>query len=383
MDDCSDSPGYWLNLFSHDTWQEFLNAGATVSGFPENRWQTLQDVRVGDMLLCYLTGLSRWIGLLRVTGAACRDTRPIWSDAAYPARLPVELVARLEPLTAVPVLELREKLSLFAGLRSPHAWTARFRRTLVRWDPTDGRAVEQAIAEALAHPVERPFDPAQLKRRPNIARSAFEAGGPAARTDAVAAGEVEEPAMVTIVDDDPVAESSSHTEIQHLLLTLGSQLGLDVWVARNDRGRTFRDAALETLPRVRATLPVQFDQATQRTIELIDVLWLKAHTIVAAFEIESTTSIYSGLLRMADLIAMQPNLTIPLYLVAPEARREEVVRQANRPAFARLDPPLAESYRSISFEALRQRVQDARPFLRHLQPRVIDDWAEPLVIPDV
>ena len=41
--------------------------------------------------------------------------------------------------------------------------------------------------------------------------------------------------------------------------------------------------------------------------------WLKGNAVVAAFEIESTTSIYSGLLRMSDLIAMQPNLNIPLY----------------------------------------------------------------------
>ena len=52
--------------------------------------------------------------------------------------------------------------------------------------------------------------------------------------------------------------------------------------------------------------------------------------MVAAFEIESTTSIYSGLLRMSDLIAMQPNLNIPLYLVAPNERRQKVFAEVNR-----------------------------------------------------
>jgi hypothetical protein len=54
------------------------------------------------------------------------------------------------------------------------------------------------------------------------------------------------------------------------------------------------------------------------------VLWLSGPAVVAAFEIESTTSIYSGLLRMADLLALQPNLNIPLFLVAPEDRRSEL-----------------------------------------------------------
>jgi hypothetical protein len=43
---------------------------------------------------------------------------------------------------------------------------------------------------------------------------------------------------------------------------------------------------------------------------MIDVLRLKGHAVVAAFEIERTTSIHSGLLRMADLVAVQPNLNI-------------------------------------------------------------------------
>jgi hypothetical protein len=45
---------------------------------------------------------------------------------------------------------------------------------------------------------------------------------------------------------------------------------------------------------------------------------------------------------MADLIALQPNLNIPLYIVAPADRREKVISEINRPTFRRLDPPMAE-----------------------------------------
>ena len=93
---------------------------------------------------------------------------------------------------------------------------------------------------------------------------------------------------------------------------------------------------------MKAALPLQFDDATNRTIELIDVLWLQGNAIVAAFEIESTTSIYSGLLRMADLIwRCSLNLNIPLYLVAPDERRDKVMEEVNRPTFSRLNPALA------------------------------------------
>ncbi len=46
----------------------------------------------------------------------------------------------------------------------------------------------------------------------------------------------------------------------------------------------------QTSPRLKTELPLQFDEATNKTIELIDVLWLKGNAIVAAFEVESTTS---------------------------------------------------------------------------------------------
>ena len=64
-----------------------------------------------------------------------------------------------------------------------------------------------------------------------------------------------------------------------------------------------------------------------KTIEQIVVLWIKKRSIVRAFEVEHTTSVYSGLLRMADLLAMQPNLKIKLHIVAPESRRDKVLRE--------------------------------------------------------
>jgi hypothetical protein len=127
--------------------------------------------------------------------------------------------------------------------------------------------------------------------------------------------------------------TTAHTEIQWSLLKLGNDMGLDVWVARNDRSRDWKGHHFTDLPRLRADLPLQFDEATNRTIELIDVLWLKGNAVVAAFEIESTTSIYSGLLRMSDLIAMQPNLNIPSTWSRPmSGGRRSSPRSTGRPS---------------------------------------------------
>jgi hypothetical protein len=49
---------YWLDLFTVETWKEFLDHGGDVTGFREKRWKTVQKIKHGDYLLCYLTGAS-------------------------------------------------------------------------------------------------------------------------------------------------------------------------------------------------------------------------------------------------------------------------------------------------------------------------------------
>ena len=44
----------------------------------------------------------------------------------------------------------------------------------------------------------------------------------------------------------------------------------------------------------------------------------------------------SGLLRMADLTALSPNLSFPLYVVTPRARMERVRRELSRPIFQQI-----------------------------------------------
>ncbi|TIX93115.1 type II restriction endonuclease [Rhizobium sp. P44RR-XXIV] len=131
----------------------------------------------------------------------------------------------------------------------------------------------------------------------------------------------------------------THTEIQAWLRDLGNALGYDVWIAANDRGRLYKGAALgrgclETLPSSLNTA------AGSESIRLIDVLWLERDQdkVTAAFEVEHSTSIYSGVVRMLDLALSTGDLhtTAGLFLVAPDAREADVRAQLRRPAFSRI-----------------------------------------------
>lgn len=131
------------------------------------------------------------------------------------------------------------------------------------------------------------------------------------------------------------AEGRTHEEIQAWLRDLGAALGFDVHVAANDRARPWSggrlgDGCLEDLP---AALDAH---AGRDAVRLIDVLWVErgGHRVAAAFEVEHTTSIYSGIVRLLDLaLGGHDGLVERLFLVAPDDREEEVRSQLRRPAF--------------------------------------------------
>ena len=364
---------YWLDLFTGVTWNEFREAGSKITGFRETRWKTIQRIKEGDIFLCYLTGVSRFVGLLEVTGKPFQDDTPIWKDQVFPCRLPVKPLLELDPEYGVSVHDLRDRLSCFLKSEARNAWTGAFRGSPAKWSQADGEAVVEVLRHAEQHPKKLPTDPKKLAQKPR----AFIG---------------KDKKAVTIPDDDevPLATKTSttetspteHTEIQALLLRLGADMGFDVWVARNDRGRACNSKSLGEFPRIKDALPLQFDDATNRTIELIDVLWLKGNSIVAAFEVESTTSIYSGLLRMSDLTAMQPNLNIPLYLVAPDDRRDKVFTEINRPTFSRLNPPLSDTCRFIAFSDLKKKIDEVGSYLRFLKPEFLEELSEECSLDD-
>lgn len=130
----------------------------------------------------------------------------------------------------------------------------------------------------------------------------------------------------------------THTDIQGWLRDLGLALGYTVWIASNDRSRFYNGEALskgclEKLPDDIAQSPAV------DAIRLIDVLWLdSAQTrVMAAFEVEHTTSIYSGIVRLLDLaLSGDMQASEGLFLVAPDNREGEVLAQLQRPAFSRV-----------------------------------------------
>lgn len=163
--------------------------------------------------------------------------------------------------------------------------------------------------------------------------------------------------------------------IQASLVRIGAMMGFKVWLPRADRGRVSELLNVSDRASLLENLPLNYDGTTLDTIELIDVLWLKGRSMARAFEVEHTTAVYSGLLRMADLLALQPNMDIRLHIVASEERRDKVFREMQRPVFSLLERgPLSKSCTFISYESVN--IIASMPHLAHMHDSIIHEYEE-------
>jgi hypothetical protein len=152
-------------------------------------------------------------------------------------------------------------------------------------------------------------------------------------------------------EETPFEESdrpSDHTRMQWMLSCLGRKAGAKVWVPLSDQSRVSRSFEFKDFePRLSSGLDTQ-----AKYVENIDVVWKEEFRLDAAFEVENSTSIYSGLLRFSDLIAVAPNTIYPLFIVAPRERKGRVVDQARRPTFRQVH--LSERVRFLPYEVVEE-----------------------------
>lgn len=148
--------------------------------------------------------------------------------------------------------------------------------------------------------------------------------------------------------DDAVLqkEISEHVKIQWQLIRLGIKTGSKVWIPRADQSKTSNEygyTEFEDQFTAGIDTPAKF-------VENIDVVWKEEFRIDAAFEIENTTSIYSGLLRFSDLKIVAPNSNYPLFIVAPISKKNRLLEQIKRPTFKMLD--FGNKVRYLSYEKI-------------------------------
>jgi hypothetical protein len=163
-----------------------------------------------------------------------------------------------------------------------------------------------------------------------------------------------DPAGLVELEADDVEEVlrselvSDHVRMQWILARLGLKAGERVWVPAGDQKRLRKSYGFEDFD---AEFTAGID-LPHSYVENIDVVWKQEFRIGAAYEIENSTSIYSGLLRFADLNILAPNTTYPMFVVAPANRKNRLREQLRRPVFQGLK--LGSKVHFLSYEKVQE-----------------------------
>jgi predicted RNA-binding protein len=363
---------YYLNLFSPETYEAFTRSSQDVSGFRPRQRNAAGRIEVGDRFICYMTKTSRWIGVLEVTSECYEDNTPIFypEDDPFVIRFKVKPIAWLDKDRAIPIHD--DKVWNTLSFTRDHdkgisTWTGKIRASLNQLDTEDARFLEQLILDQTDGGEAFPIDEKEYQKLVTHRVRRLEKTVTVSVPQEPAEQEQEAPDQTQIQARDSI-------KVQALLAKIGANMGLRIWIPFHDRAavsREWRDDNDSLLD----ALPLNYDEATLKTIEQIDVIWLRGRSIVRAFEVEHTTSIYSGILRMADLLALQPNMDIKLHIVAPYSRRDKVFSELQRPVFSLLEKgPLYEICTYLSYDSVNELSRLRH--LTHLSDSVLEEYAE-------
>jgi type II restriction enzyme len=333
---------YWTDIFTLETWAQARLRGFSVTGFPEPTPGpggygpgSFSKVGEGDVLLCYCKKpAARWVGALRVTSPMFISDQPVWGltaegRARFPARFHVEPLVTLEPAKGLDGNEAAGKLPCLSKYGSN--WWAFLQRSLNSVPDEDGALL------------------LDLLRRDRPA-SAIDSRQPARPTDgslldALATRPDEDQASPEVGGD---AAPRVHTEIQGKLRDIGVHEGFDVWVA--DRGIPYADGLLGE--GCLTDLPVVAPERTRVAMRNIDVIWFRSGTGIPdrLYEIENSTTVYSGLLRFNDVMIDYP-LERTFIVGGDDRTRRKFEREIQRRTFEKSGLSLVTKY--LDYEAIR------------------------------
>jgi predicted RNA-binding protein len=139
---------YYLALFNEETWNEFLEKGSSVYGTNLNKQKRMEKTNPGDFLICYVTKLARFVGLLEITSKAYLDEHRIWKNDIYPVRVNVQPIYTLEATNGIPVSELKEELEMFINLKNPKSWSGFFISSLNTFREHDAKIIVDKLKAA-------------------------------------------------------------------------------------------------------------------------------------------------------------------------------------------------------------------------------------------
>jgi len=309
-------PRYWVFSVTQKNWETARKH--SIWAVSSDRLKSL--IMPGDYIVLYVKGTKEFQGAYEFIEDWYVAEEPIWEDEkeAHKILYPHQIKIRPIQLGNVSVQRLASKLGF---IEKKEVWYVYLMGTPANWSkPINKIDFELIVEELKKAPFREPEVPIRKRLKP---------------------------------------EEDVHTKMQWILIQLGRLGKCNVWVASRDSGKSckgqkFEDLCLDSLPHL------GFTEDVMKLIENIDVLWIRGNIVLAAFEIEHSTSIYSGLLRLSDLVSLIPNVRIQLFIVAPNERKGKVLTEVNRPTFLRWETPLNSICRVWTYDDLLDTYQSLK-----------------------
>jgi len=328
-----------------------------INGIWGSNTKKLSHWEAGDVLIVYVKRMLA--GVFTITGEPFYDETQVWPGDLYPYRIPIRLNKIIRPKDRYSISSRDTRKSLF-----------------------DHHTRSYGVILVLAA---RPLDdiPTKLLLDHIEASKTWQNFHPERALEALRAQRLSEyesiaEEIVQETSETSRRDLSPHTEMQFHLAALGRALQYDVWIPKSDQSLRYKGKPLSELSEADLP-PLPFNEDVLRIIRNIDVIWLADGHPSQLFEVEHTTSIYSGLLRMSDLVTLIPSLNIGMFICASSDRKDRVVAEVNRPTFSHARIPLAQRCRFIPFDQLAEFMEAQKEYLRHFSTSILEELSESLV----
>jgi len=296
----------WLFVARADSWQRVVNNRSF--GVKRNS-ALLREAQPGDPCLAYVSGRKIFAGLGKITGGYYRDKM---SD--FPHRIRLEM--RLNIDNGVPLHSLSKDLQFIKNRTNPGVF---LRRGVVKIPLSDYQVIKAAL-------------------EPQLTADELQ---PSMRAGSEEAGEVK-----------------SHSEAEAALLELGNLLGFETFVTADDGNKDCQGKLLSQIATLKE-MPEFTAQEILDTARHIDVIWFEDKFPVHCFEIEHSTGVSQGLLRLFQLRGLNTGFTV----VAPAEAQGKFEREVEKAPFR----SIRNRFRFKSYEDIARFLRVAREFVKEEQ----------------
>jgi len=146
-------PQYWLGHANREGWDAYLSqdydlGGQRPFGFPVRRRRNVKKMRVGDIIITYMTGDKTFIAAWEIVDEHYINSAHILAGVAYSECVNVKEIVLVDPRQGAPAHDLRKDLEICRRLANPDRdWGLCVRTSAQKWPRRDGELIVERLRE--------------------------------------------------------------------------------------------------------------------------------------------------------------------------------------------------------------------------------------------